>query len=212
VRSPIHFDTAMLDLGQHSVMAQPLKATRTLVTTHVPLMTLEVSRKSPRWDVRVQPTDSSQTQFEILVAPSQPLALGEIKFDFALVPVRTTGERLPEQSLTVLGQIVADVKPSLPSIHFGAMRVGTIASEILTLHSLTSKPVDVLGMEVEGSGLSVVPVDRPEIDAPTFQIRQQVQRKGEQSGKVVFRVRVGKGEVTEVSVPVAYNGIQGTEK
>lgn len=211
VRSPLHFDPALLDVGEVSVLAQPMGATRTLVTTHVPLANLEVSRQSARWDVQVKPVGEGRSQFEVLVTPAQRLPLGEIKFDLALVPVRATGERLPEQTVTVLGQVVADVKPSLPVIPLGALRVGRTAGEILSLHSRTSRPFDVLGVAVEGSGLSVEPVQRPGIDAPTYRVRQQVERSGEQSGKVVFRVRPQQGDVTEVSIPVVYNGIQGTE-
>jgi hypothetical protein len=90
---------------------------------------------------------------------------------------------------------------------FGAKQLGEIAEEVVTLQSLTAQRLEVIGVVVHGEGLVVEGIPESQAVGPSFVLKQQILKAGQQTCRVVFRVRRTPNMEGEAEVPVSYLGL-----
>lgn len=80
--------------------------------------------------------------------------------------------------------------------------MGETFEEIVTVRSLTGRPVATLKAEAEGEGLSVEAVE----GGKQFRVRQVVRGTGEQLNRVRFTAELD-GRKVKTDLPVSYTGV-----
>lgn len=197
-----HFATldTPLNFGRVSVLEQPLKPLRAVVTTAVPLPEgLDASTTSDFAQVKLTPIPSEGCKYQFELSFSKPLPVGTTAGEITLTPRNGAGAALPITTIPFAANLVPDVGCWPPSVEAGVHTVGESFTQTVRLESLSRRPFRLLSVSARGDGLSVRQVDGE------VTITQECRGVGRQSGEVVLRVEAADG-CYEVKTDVRYLG------
>jgi hypothetical protein len=195
-----------LDFGRRSDAEAAFSPQNLVVTSAAPLSRFEVSSHSPQI-ITVTKADGDRTRFVVevtIVNSTAPEIVGGV---VALNAELVTGEKIT-RAVSVSAQFVKDIQTSPPSFFLGARRLGETVEEPITLFSYSERPIDLVDKRVEGDGLMAEEISWSDKNHRTFQLRQRIQKSGNQEGQVVFTVKSERGQVSQIIVPVKYVGIE----
>ena len=137
--------------------------------------------------------------YQVTLRPSGKLVPWRIAGKLRLVPVRT-GKELEARNIPLTGEVVEDVQPTTPMIHFGRGAVGANGEEFVGLRSLTGQPFKLI--EAKGSASLGV---RQEAET-RFRVSLPFTKKGDAEEEVSFYVEDAKGRKFRIALPVRYFG------
>lgn len=179
-----------------------------IVTALASVDLVTVGTVMPGWDVTMVKSETNPAQYEMTLLPNRKFPVGNIKFSIPLIANSTAATWLPKQYLPVSGEIVPDVQTSPSQVIFGSCCLGEIASESITLHSLSRSSFDVSSVQVIGSGLTVRHEEQFDtVETTTYTIVQRIQELGWIKGKVVFKIQNNTNDESRIEIPATYHGI-----
>jgi hypothetical protein len=156
------------------------------------------------WSVQVGPAEGTFVkQRRLLLRRSGPLALGEIKEEVTVTPVRA-GQRLPARKVSLRGRVVEDVQASEPSVHFGRRAVGGCGQETVMLSSMTGRPFRVVAARSNSPALVIHPW--PMQSGQAFILKVRFTMPGDIEVTALFEIEDHGGRRYTISLPVRYLG------
>jgi hypothetical protein len=208
VRSVLQSNLPRIDFWKVSELSQSSHVKKATLKARNRIQNLAVTCSCPNVEVQVEkPSTTNANQFDVLVALKKPKKRGAIRCSIMIVPELSDGSQLPPRQLEVLGDIVSDIEASPSNIFFAGCPVGTSKSQTVSLRSLTDQPFEVKGTRCEGDGLSVEHQGRASKGGLALGVVQKIEWRGEQNGKVFFRIARPGGSEEEVVVHVSYSGL-----
>lgn len=189
-------------LGRVSVLDQPLKPVKVIVTTAIPLEGgIGAKSDHPNVVAKCVPHSTDANKFTLELSAATKLPLGPVKGTVTLTPADRTEKNLPVAVVPLDAVIVPDVECLPPAVLGGGHPVGATFTQSVTLASLGKRPFKVLSATAEGAGLSVKQV------GDEFLISQKCEQPGQQTGKVVFQVEAADGRYA-ITADVTYVGVK----
>jgi len=155
---------------------------------------------------RVVPVETDVRRFQLNLAPSETLAVGEHEFTVMLKGITQTGTVLPYMSLNVLARVMHDVQLVPAEIRFHAVERGDTPQETVVLRSRTGKAFRVAEVHAEAEGVRVelLPGGR------RARVSPRAPRQGAYRGAVRFVIDQEEAEGSyEISCPVLYHVAAG---
>jgi hypothetical protein len=171
------------------------------------LETVEVQALSPEVSAEVRHAANDSGLYRIVVTPKPGLERGNYSCKLAVMASLANGIVLPKNEIRVSLEVVGDIQASPEMLQLGLRRIGDVVLESVALQSLTGRSFEVLGVRVEGEGLTVD--TNRSAESRQYAITQEVRRLGHVSGRVIFEVKELEGGRSEVILPVVYHGYAG---
>lgn len=205
VRRVLSLPRYQLDFGKHSERSQPLPAQPLAITSLGSLRGIAAECGSMSFQAEVKPVRGSNSRFELTISPKGIVPIGAHQFEVHVIAELAMGQKVTSRGISVTAEVVSDIQPSPPVVHFGPQTVGEMCEESVTLSSMTVSPFKVVGYLLEASGVAVQ-ADPQQGAGAIFQIRQRIVRGGHQSGSILFQVETCEGAMRDVKVPIQYYG------
>jgi hypothetical protein len=205
VRPLLRIQPTAVDLGDVSELSLTASVRTVQVTSIIPLKSLKVVPDQRLLLSEVKRIPGGGERYELTVAVPPTPRLGQIEQDVILDAELEAGEMV-KRAVHVTGRVVKDYQSYPAQVTFGAQVLGEEAEESVTICSLTRRALEILDTTIQGDGLRLEDTPAIGIEGVTLRLRQKILKPGEQTGKVVVKVRAV-GDMTEVVVPVTYHGI-----
>lgn len=187
-------------LGRFSELSQPLPAWSIPVEVLAPLGSVAAGCNRPGFSASID-VPPAEGKAMLRLAPPPDLPVGPFEGTVTLKPVLKTGEPLPERHIRYSGVVASDLQAEPTVVQVGGRRLGERFEEVVTVRSLTGRPVATVKAEAEGEGLSVEAVgDRQ------FRVRQVGCGSGSQTNRVRFTAELD-GRKVKAELPVSYTGV-----
>jgi hypothetical protein len=192
VRNAISFTPTVADFEQSLQKGIAFSPRTVTVHRHFPLKDLRVECDQAIARVELQPSQGADAH-TLFVHPRESLPDGPFEFFIAFSAASADGSPIPLPRLRVAGTIGANVRAFPPRIEFGLRNVGTVASQVVTLTSITEEPFKILAVECSCTSILAVPLHVPGTAAPKppsreFSVAQTFSVPGSHQETIVFSI------------------------
>ena len=153
--------------------------------------------------------------FKLHISPRSDLPPGLTDFDITVQPKHAT-EDLPTSQWKMLVKVHQLVEPVPSTVSFGALPLGQIATQSITLMSRGDISFTIEAWKSANTNTIVEPlVSAPGAATPNkaFKVTQRITELGSQQSAVVFSVRTAEQGDLIITCPIQYHGLpQATTK
>lgn len=208
VRPLVSLRPTGVDLGDVSELSATATKRVVQVNSARPLRSLKVISDSNQLLSQLKRVSGgSASVYELTVTVPPNPRLGALEQD-VLVEAELEAGGVVTKAVHVAGRVIKDCQSTPSDAALGVRLVGETAQESVTLYSLTRQRLEIVEQSAQGEGLSLENGPTAGPGGVSVQVRQRVVKAGQQTGKLVFKVRAGRGTVIDVVVPVSYHGLE----
>jgi Protein of unknown function (DUF1573) len=154
------------------------------------------------------------SHFLVYVAPNEKLDVGLHKFSLGLSAVLDSGEQTPKVSVPIEARVLQDLIVLPPLAQFGAMKLGEIREETVTVASRSGVPVEIASLECASKDVTLRPIESNGASGQAFRVQIRSSKRGSRAAEINVKVRY-KGEklrgsrrpAERIELPVRYYGM-----
>jgi hypothetical protein len=208
ILSRVTLDALSVHFGETPVHGQPTRPQTVLATVHVPAQGLEATVDPKVATVQVSRLPDSDDRYRLAITVQPTLPPGPFKSEVTVTVLTPAGERLPGETLPILGQMQPEVRPLPARMLLGSQPVGETAEAVVVLQAPEGVDVAVERIDAESADVQVEAVTAEGTPAGrAFRVRQQVTKEGDQASTVRFFIRKAGRPAVPVEMQVCYRGM-----
>jgi hypothetical protein len=204
VKKAISFAATKVQFGRHSVESQPLKPQKVGIRVDQGVKAVHVSGDIPELRFEILTGAEGHT---LSVTPNGKVGCKEYRGTASVVAELADGTRAPQRLLPVVAIVTEDIEAHPPSVLFAPRNIGEIATETVTLTSLTNRPIRDVAVRCEGTGIEATTL-RDGVGW-TVPIALRIATAADNRGTLIVTVETEDGVRREIKVPVSGQGLAG---